>query len=240
MPTFVHYIPILTTVLSAWFGTRLFQRWRERPDRPHHGWWAFGVYIYGLGTLAESLVTLVGWSPGAFRLWYVTGALLGGAPLAQGSVYFHFRRRTANVMSAVLVPYLALAALAVVLSPLDASLVTPHGLSGKVLAWKWVRLLSPVVNLYAVIFLIGGAARSAIQHWKRAGTRALALGNAWIALGAILPGIGGSFSRAGHTEVLYVLECVGLLLIWRGYRLCTGGERVPVTVTTEVAEVAGG
>ena len=238
MPYAVHYIPILTTVLSAWFGTHLFLRWRERPERAHHGWWAFGVYIYGLGTLAESMVTLWGWSPGAFRLWYVTGALLGGAPLAQGSVYFHVKRATANLMTATLVPYLVAATVCVLLVPIDMSLVTPHGLSGKVMEWKWVRMLSPIVNLYAVVFLIGGAARSAIKHWRRTGTRALALGNAWIALGALLPGIGGSFSRAGHTEVLYVLECIGLLFIWRGYNLCVGDERVPVTVAAEVVETA--
>ncbi len=234
----VHYIPLLTTLLSAWFGTHLFIRWRERPERAHHGWWAFGVWIYGLGTLAESMTTLYGWSPGVFRLWYVTGALLGGAPLAQGSVYFHFKRSTAHAMSAVLVPYLLVATALVVVSPIDLSLVTPHGLSGKVLAWKWVRMLSPIVNLYAVIFLIGGAVRSAIQHWNRPATRAIAHGNAMIALGAILPGIGGSFSRAGHTEVLYVLECIGLLCIWNGFHRCTSMERARVVIEVPAQHVA--
>ncbi|MDX1579642.1 MAG: hypothetical protein R3266_14245, partial [Gemmatimonadota bacterium] len=45
-----------------------------------------------------------------------------------------------------------------------------------------------------------------------------AIGNAYIAVGAILPGIGGSFTRFGHVEVLYVTELVGLILIWIGYR----------------------
>jgi hypothetical protein len=184
-------------------------------------------------------VTLWGWSPGAFRLWYVTGALLGGAPLAQGSVYFHFPRRTANRMTAVLVPFLVVATLLVLVVPIDQALVNPHGLSGRVMEWRWVRLLSPVVNLYAVIFLIGGAVRSALRHWRSGGRRALAAGNAWIALGALLPGIGGSFSRAGNTEVLYLLECIGLLCIWRGYTLCVGVEPARVaTVAPAEAEVA--
>jgi len=228
MPYAVHYIPILTTVLSAVFGTRLLRRWRERPERAHLGWWAFGLYIYGLGTLAESIVTLWGWNAPTFRLWYVAGALLGGAPLAQGSVYFHFPRRIANRMSAVLVPYLVLASLFVALTPLDTSLVTPHGLSGRVIGWTWVRFLSPLVNLYAVVFLIGGAVWSAMRHARLGAQRHLALGNTWIAIGALLPGIGGSFSRAGHTEVLYVLECIGLLLIWHGNRLCSGDAPVRV------------
>jgi hypothetical protein len=40
-----------------------------------------------------------------------------------------------------------------------------------------------------------------------------------IAVGAILPGIGGAFTRFGHTEVLYVTELLGLLFIYAGYRL---------------------
>ena len=43
-------------------------------------------------------------------------------------------------------------------------------------------------------------------------------GNALIALGALLPGIGGTATRAGYVEVLYVTELAGLLLIWLGYR----------------------
>jgi hypothetical protein len=42
-------------------------------------------------------------------------------------------------------------------------------------------------------------------------------GNVLIAVGAILPGIGGSFARGGVVEVLYATELIGLILIWIGY-----------------------
>jgi hypothetical protein len=217
----VHFVPLLTTVLSAIFGTIVLGRCFRRPDRPHLGWWAAGIYLYGVGTLTESLVTLLGWGPVLFRLWYISGALLGGLPLAQGSVYFHFSRRTANRMTAVVVPYVALAALAVCLTPLDTALAEPHRLSGKVMIWHWVRLLSPLINLYAVIFLVGTAILSAVRYRRRQAPANLVAGNALIAVGAILPGVGGAFTRMGYVEVLYVAECLGLILIWRGYRLCT-------------------
>ncbi len=217
----IHLIPIVTTVLSAIFGTVILRRWLARRDRPHLAWWAAGVYLYGLGTLTESLVTLFGWSPAVFRTWYVAGALLGGLPLAQGSVYFHFSRRTANRMTAVVAPYVAFAALAVWLTPLDASLVEPHRLSGKVIVWHWVRLLSPFINLYAVVFLVGTAIASALRYRRQQAPSHLVVGNALIAVGAILPGIGGSFTRMGYVEVLYVAECIGLVLIWLGYQRCT-------------------
>ncbi len=221
----VGYIPILTTILSALFSASIWRRFRERPRALHLAWWAAGVAIYGVGTLAESWVTLFGWSPPVFRTWYIAGALLGGAPLAQGSVYFHLDRRVAHRLTLALVAYVAVASYFVCSVPLDPARVEPHRLAGKVMEWGWVRLFSPFVNLYAVIFLVGSAALSAWRFRKQQGSYDRFVGNSLIALGAILPGIGGSFTRLGYTEVLYVLEFIGIILIWRGYRSCTREPR---------------
>ena len=43
-----------------------------------------------------------------------------------------------------------------------------------------------------------------------------------IAVGALLPGIGGAFTRFGYVEVLYVTELLGLTLIYAGYRFNIG------------------
>ena len=73
-------------------------------------------------------------------------------------------------------------------------------------------------HLYALIFLVGGAAWSAWRFRRRAETHHRFVGNTFIAIGALLPGIGGAFTRFGHTEVLYVTEFIGLALIILGYR----------------------
>jgi len=88
----VHYIPILTTVVALLFATELFRRYRKRGGL-HLLWWGIGMLTYAGGTAAEAYVTVFGWDLTVFRLWYVFGALLGGAPLAQGSVYLHLSRR---------------------------------------------------------------------------------------------------------------------------------------------------
>jgi len=100
--------------------------------------------------------------------------------------------------------------------------------------WHWVRLLSPWINLYAVIFLIGTAILSAVRYRRQQAPSNLVIGNVLIATGAILPGIGGSFTRLGYVEVLYVAECLGLILIWRGYQLCTR-RLEPVALTQSPA-----
>jgi hypothetical protein len=142
------------------------------------------------------------------------------------------RRRTANLLATILLAWIALAATFVLLTPIDYSLVEAHRLSGRVMEWSWVRLFSPLVNSYAAIFLIGGAVVSAIRFRKRRGTYNRFVGNVLIAGGALLPGIGGAATRMGYTEVLYVMEFIGLTLIWLGYRWNVK-DRAPQRVARE-------
>ncbi len=218
-PSLVHYIPVVTTLLTVPFALEIFRRWRAFPERLHLLWWAIGVATYGVGTFTEAWTTLFGWSPVIFRAWYISGALLGGAPLAQGSVYLLLKRKTAHLLTGLLILYVIGASIAVVLAPIDYAAVESHRLTGRVFEWSWVRLFSPVVNLYAVIFLIGGAVLSAVRYSADPSTRHRMWANVLIAIGAILPGIGGTATRMGYTEVLYVTELMGLLLIWMGYRI---------------------
>ena len=67
-----------------------------------------------------------------------------------------------------------------------------------------------IQNLRAIV--------SAVRYRTQPEKRNKYVGNILIAIGAILPGIGGTFTRFGHVEVLYVTEFVGLLLIFAGYR----------------------
>ena len=214
----VYWIPFATTVVALVFATIVLRRYAERRSGPHLLWWGVGLVIYAIGTITESMTTLFGWNEWIFRAWYISGALCGGAPLAQGTVYLLMKRRTANVLSTFLVTAIALGSLFVLLSPINYSLVETHRLSGRVLGWHAVRMVSPFINTYAAIFLIGGAVLSAARYRSRPAQRHKYVGNVLIAIGALLPGIGGTFTRFGHVEVLYVTEFVGLLLIFAGYR----------------------
>jgi hypothetical protein len=219
----VHFLPILTTLFAAFFAPQLLRRWGARRPAPHLFWWGLGVALYGAGTVTESLTTLFGWHAWIFRAWYITGALLGGAPLAQGTAYLLFSRRAADRLTALLVAVVGIASVGVLLSPIDLSLVEQYRLSGRVLEWQWVRTFTPFINTYAFLVLVGGAAASAWKYARRPGMERRTLANVWIALGGLLPGIGGTFTRFGHVEVLYVTELVGLVVIYIGYRTATQG-----------------
>jgi hypothetical protein len=218
MPTLVHYIPIATTVLAIFFAPIVFRRWQERKPAPHLLWWAFGIAAYGVGTFTEGFTTLFGWNEWVFRGWYISGALLGGAPLAQGTVFLMFSRKTATIMAVAVGAAIVTGATVVMLAPIDYSLVESYRLTGSVMEWRGARLFSPFINTYAAIFLIGGAVLSAWRYRKDTEARHRFIGNCFIAVGALLPGIGGMATRFGQTEVLYVMEFLGIILIWIGYR----------------------
>jgi len=221
-----HYIPIVTTLFACWFAPQLFRRWAEKRPAPHLFWWGVGVVSYAVGTTTEALTTLIGWHAPLFRLWYISGAFLGGAPLAQGTAYLLLSRRNANRTTFALLAAVAVATVCLLLSPIDLALVQPHRLSGEVLVWKWVPVFAPFINTYALIMLAGGAALSAWRYRGVPGRANRVAGNVAITVGAILPGIGGAFTRYGHVEVLYVTECLGLILIYLGYRLNTAPGEV--------------
>ncbi|PWH12462.1 MAG: hypothetical protein DDG60_13145 [Anaerolineae bacterium] len=212
-----HYLPIATTCVSFAFAYILFRHWNRKRSAPYLLWWAIGVLMFGIGTTTEAIHALFGWNEINLKAWYIAGALFGAFPLAQGTVYLLFKKKVADIMAALLTTYCVLAALFIALSPIDTTAITGE-LTGKVLAWKWVRAFSPVPNTYGLIFLVGGAVWSAIQYTRKQHTGNRVLGNWLIALGGLLPGIGGTFTRLGYVEALFVTEFFGMLLIWGGYR----------------------
>jgi len=196
----------------------LWQHWRKHPSATYLLWWAIGVFFYGAGTITESVHALAGYSPANFKVWYIFGALLGGAPLAQGTVYLLLKKRTAHTLTALLVTVILTAAILVILSPLKPIETTGGKLGGKLLEWSYIRAITPFINIYAFIFLVGGAGYSAYLYYRTMIDKSKFWGNVLIAAGGLLPGIGGSFSKFGYIEVLYVTEFVGICLIHAGYQ----------------------
>jgi hypothetical protein len=215
---FINYIPIITTLFGIYFFSVLFNHWKRNKASTHVLWWMIGVLTYVTGTITESVNVLAGFSIINFKAWYITGALLGGAPLAQGTVYLLCKRKTANILTVILVTIIITASVLVILSPVNTELITGK-LSGKLLGWKFIRYMTPFINLYAFIFLVGGAIYSAIKYAKNKQNRKRFTGNLLIAIGGLLPGIGGSFTKFGYVEVLFVTELIGLVFIYLGYKV---------------------
>jgi hypothetical protein len=212
----ISYIPVLTTLLSLFFLSRIIPHYRAKAS-PYLLWWMLGVLTFGVGTLTESINAIFGWSEWNTKVWYIVGALLGGYPLAQGTIYLLMNRRFADISAGLCTAVIVVAGVCVLASPLQVPEGFDYRLTGKVLAWQWVRGISPWLNTYAVIFLFGGAVYSAVRYFSIVEGRTRFLGNILIAVGAFLPAIGGTFTRFGYVEVLYLTELIGLSCIYFGY-----------------------
>lgn len=218
MNTFIEYIPIVTTFFSIFFIREIYSHYQRRKTS-YLLWWTLGVLAFGLGTLAESIHAIFGWNEINLKYWYIVGALLGGFPLAQGSVYLLMNKRFAHFTSVLFIGLIVIASYYVIKTPLAIPEDFDYRLTGAVFEWKWVRKFSPFINIYSFLFLVGGAIYSATKYYGYKDKQAHFKGNIFIAIGALLPGIGGTFTRMGYVEVLFITELIGLVLIYMGYRI---------------------
>jgi hypothetical protein len=230
-------LPFVSSILSFVFAFLILKRYGERRHR-HHLLWGIGMVFYGIGSACEAYYGALGWNPWVFRLWYLFGAILVAAWLGQGTVYLLVKRRWAHALMILL----ALGSLyglgRVFTAELDPTLMTSSfhtgsELSGRAIVTPGVRLLTPFFNLYGTLTLVGGAAWSAWIFWRKRILLHRVLGNVLIAAGAILPALGGTFSRFGISGALYVCELLGAALIFTGYlRAITPMKNDPSSIQT--------
>ena len=224
----IHYIPLASTILCLIFAPILLHRYFVKGSGLHMLWWGLGIVAYGIGTGLEATISIFGNTVFLTKAWYIAGALFGGYPLAQGSVYLLLEKKMAHRLTLITLPLILVVAVLVVLSPANMEAFEAHKPGGSVLEWTWVRAFTPFINIYAVIFLVGGAIYSGIRFFKKQGEGdgARALGNASIAFGGLLPGIGGTMAKMGMVEALYIGEFVGLIFIWAGFSICARAPRI--------------
>ncbi len=230
MSTINIVLPFTSCVVSIVFAALVFRRYLVRRGL-HLLLWGIGMVFYAIGGFCEAYYGLLGWSPLIFRLWYLFGAILVAAWLGQGTVYLLARRRWAHILMAILALGSIYAVFRVFGAELDPSLMTSSlhtgsELSGHAIVSGGVRGLTPMFNLYGTVALVGGAAYSAFIFWRKRVLLHRTIGNVLIAVGALLPAFGGTFSRMGLPSALYIGELLGAVLMFIGF----------VRATTPMAE----
>jgi vacuolar-type H+-ATPase subunit I/STV1 len=218
-------LPFTSAIISLVFAFLLFRRYVVRRGL-HLLLWGIGMILYGTGGFCEGYYGAFGWNPFIFRLWYLAGAILVAAWLGQGTVYLLAKRRWAHVLMAVLALGSLFAAFLVFTAELDPSLMTTSvhtgsELSGHAIVASGVRSLTPIFNLYGTVTLVGGALYSAWIFWRKRVLLHRTIGNILIAVGAILPAFGGTFSRMGLPGALYISELLGAILLFIGFLRAT-------------------
>ncbi len=219
-------LPFLSSAVSFVFAALVLRRFALKGGA-HLLLWGIGMVFYGIGGFCEGFYGAFGWSPLIFRLWYLFGAMLVAAWLGQGTVYLLVRRRKlAHALMILLALGSLYGAVRVFGAQLDPSLMTGglhtgSELSGKAIITAGVRTLTPFFNLYGTVALVGGAGYSAFLFWRKRVLLHRTIGNVLIAVGALLPAFGGTFSRMGVPGALYISEFLGAVLLFAGFLRAT-------------------
>ena len=226
MISFNVLLPSASAVISTVFAVLIFLRYarHSRAGRraAHLLLWGIGMVFYAIGGFCEAYYGAVGWNTLIFRLWYLCGAILVAAWLGQGTVYLLARRKWANALMIILGLASIYAAVRVFTAQLDPTLMTESvhtggELSGHAIVTGGVRGLTPFFNLYGTVTLVGGALYSSWIFWRKRILLHRTIGNILIAVGAMLPAFGGTFSRFGLPNALYLGELLGTVLMFAGF-----------------------
>jgi hypothetical protein len=219
----MHYIPILSTLVTLAFAAAVFIRYLRRRG-PHLLIWTIGLLFYGLGTLGEVLLGF-SFSGLVLKLWYLGGAMLTAAWLGQGSVHLLIRKRgVAWTLTGILAVISVLAAALVLSAPL-ASAASAYNVAQPISSqYKDILtrggatiVLTILLNIYGTLTLVGGAIYSAIIFLRKHVLVNRMIGNVLIAIGALAPAMAGSFVKLGLVDGLYLSELLGVVLMYIGF-----------------------
>ena len=214
-------LPLVSSMVSFVLAFLVLKRFLTRHGL-HLLLWGIGMIMYGVGGFCEFFYGAFGWNPLFFRLWYLFGAMLVAAWLGQGTVYLLAKLKWANALMIVLSLASLYGAIRVFGAQLDpgmmgTSLHTGSELSGHAIVSGGVRSLTPFFNVYGTLTLVGGAAYSIYIFWRKRILPHRVIGNIYIAIGALLPAFGGTFSRFGIPGALYISELLGAVLMFIGF-----------------------
>ncbi len=209
-------LPLISAIVSLVFAAVVLDQFFAR-RRPYQLIWAIGLLMYFVSTGTEFWTEAWGLNETVYRLWYLFGAIFVAAYLGMGTIYLLLRRNIAHTIMAVLLAVSVYAIYRVATADIG-DLSALAGLSGTAMPDE-VRRMTPIFNIFGTLALVGGAIYSAWFFWRRRLMSRRAVSNILIAVGALLPAVGGTSLRleAASLTVFYLLELLGIVIIFIGF-----------------------
>lgn len=220
-------LSVISSIVTGAFAVMVLGRWWSK-RRPHLFAWGVGLALYFVGSVSQVILALT-WSPLFFGLWYWAGAIAVAPWLGQGTVYLLWRKGNIarNIQMALLLVCVMTLPWMLFLTPLDGSYWYPGADMTQIFASVMppfrgsVRVFAPVMNVWGTVALVGGAVWSAWLFRRKQIMRNRVVGNWLIAVGGLLPALGGTLILLGSPAFKYAGEMLGAILIFLGFLLAT-------------------
>jgi hypothetical protein len=209
-------IPLISAIVSFIFALTVLDQYFAR-RQPFQLLWTIGLFMYGISAFTEFYTETYGLHLIMFRLWYLFGAICVAAFLGQGTVYLLAKRRTAHILMVFVVVISVYSAIRLFTTNIGLGAATR--LTDKIVVPTDIGVLTGLMNVYGTVTLVGGALYSAWIFWRKRILPHRVQSNVLIAVGALLPAIGGSLLRLGTARgaPFYILELSGVIIIFIGF-----------------------
>lgn len=186
---------------------------RPKPDKIA---WAISFALFAIAAGLEVAGSLAGWTPLMARGYYLAGAVLVVGYLALGELYLLFPGKIGRFAPGAALLVTALAATIVLEAPVNEARLATDG-------WRAIEkgpaliALAVAINTVGTLVLVGGAFWSAWQFRRDPALRSRMLGCILIGAGTLAVASGGSLTRLGSPQFLYIAMAAGVTLIFAGY-----------------------
>jgi hypothetical protein len=203
-------IAAICTAFIGWDAVR-----RPRPERVT---WTGAFLLFTVAAVCEVIGSATGWSPILARVYYLTGAVLVVGVLALGELYLLLPGRMPSITPGLSLLIVAGAITAVWSAPIDSATLATAG-------WQalergpFLVALAVTLNAGGTVVLAGGALYSAWKLRVAGGSGRRAAGCVLIAVGTIIVASGGTLTRFGRPEFLYLPMALGIAVIFSGVAL---------------------
>lgn len=235
--------PVISAVLAALCAVVIGRDALRRP-RADKLAWLIAFTMFALAAGADAWGREVGWSEGLARVYYATGPALVVAFLAIGELYLLFPNRMGRFAPGAAILLTAVWVTLVTGAPIDTGRLASDG-------WEAIdrsgalRVMSIAINSVGTLIIVGGLLWSVWRFWKTGSHRNRMIGCILIVTGTLAVAMGGTLTRFGHYEYLYIAMSIGIALIFGGVlwtrrpdRPATAGD-APVAATAEPEPARG-
>lgn len=229
--------PIASALLSALCAVVLFRDAQRRP-RPDKIVWTIAFVMFALAAGADAAGIAFGWSAWLARLYYGTGPALVVAFLAIGQLYLLFPLSMRRFGVGITLFVTALWVSLVFNAPIDRVRLAEDGWDAIERGTEMV-VITVLINSVGTAIIVGGTAWSVWRFWRRGVYRHRMFGCALICAGTLVVAAGGSLSRLGHYEYLYIAMAIGVGMIFGGVLASRRLDRIPAESSIMAVDLTG-
>ncbi len=171
--------------------------------------------MFALAAGADAAGRELGWTEWLARLYYATGPALVVAFLAIGELYLLFPHRMGRFAPGAAVLLTAVWGTLVLGAPIDQARLAEEG-------WEAIdrsgalKAMSLTINIVGTLIIVGGLLWSIWRFSRTGAFRNRMIGCSLIVAGTIAVAMGGTLTRLGHYEYLYIAMSAGIALIFGG------------------------